>query len=60
MIGGAQWLALGRAAGRRWLTATALDMGAGSVLAAVATRAGTTMPALVLSGLVTRAVVGTA
>ncbi|MEV7135678.1 hypothetical protein AB0N24_22665 [Arthrobacter sp. NPDC093128] len=60
IIGGAQWLALGRAAGWRWLTATVLGMGAGSALAAAATGAGTTTPALVMSGLVTGAVVGTA
>ena len=60
VIGGAQWLALGGAAGWRWLAATTVGMGAGSALAAVATGAGTTTPALVLSGLVTGAVVGAA
>ncbi|WP_219816497.1 hypothetical protein [Arthrobacter sp. Y81] len=60
VIGGAQWLALGRAAGWRWLAATTVGMGAGSALAAVATGAGTTTPALVMSGLVTGAVVGAA
>jgi hypothetical protein len=60
VIGGAQWLALGRVAGWRWLAATALGMGAGSSLAAVATGAGTTTPALVISGLVTGALVGAA
>lgn len=58
VIGGAQWLALGRAAGWQWLAATVLGMGAGSSLAAVATGAGTTTPALVISGLVTGAFVG--
>lgn len=60
VIGGAQWLALGRAAGWRWLAGTALGLGAGSALAAVATGAETTTPALVMSGLVTGAVVGAA
>jgi len=60
VIGGAQWLALGRVAGRRWLAATVIGMGVGSSLAAVATGAGTTTPALVISGLVTGAVVGAA
>jgi hypothetical protein len=59
-IGDAQWLALGRVAGWRWFAATVLGMGAGSSLAAVATGAGTTTPALVISGLVTGAVVGAA
>ena len=58
VIGGAQWLALGRAAGWRWLAATAAGTGAGSALAAAATGAGTTTPALVLSGLVTGVMVG--
>jgi hypothetical protein len=57
VIGGAQWLALGRVAGWRWLAATVLGIAAGSSLAAAATGAGTTTPALVISGLVTGAVV---
>jgi hypothetical protein len=60
VIGGAQWLALGRVAGWSWLAATLLGMGADSSLAAVATGAETTTPALVISGLVTGAVVGAA
>lgn len=60
VIGGVQRLALGRAAGWRWLAATVLGASVGSALAAVATGAGTTTPALVLSGLVTGAVVGAA
>jgi hypothetical protein len=60
VIGGAQWLALGWVAGWRWLAATVLGMGAGSSLAAGVTGAGTTTPALVISGLVTGAVVGAA
>jgi hypothetical protein len=60
VIGGAQWLALGPVVGWRWLAATVLGTGVGSSLAAVATGAGTTTPALVVSGLVTGAVVGAA
>ncbi|MDR6505113.1 hypothetical protein [Arthrobacter oryzae] len=60
VIGATQWLALGRAAGWHWPAATVLGVGAGSALAAVATGAGTTTPALVVSGLVTGAVVGAA
>ena len=59
-IGAGQWLALGRTAGWRWLAVTVAGMGAGSALAAVVTGAGTTTPALVISGLVTGAVVGAA
>ncbi|MBT2594672.1 hypothetical protein [Arthrobacter sp. ISL-72] len=60
VIGGAQWLALGPAAGWRWLAGAVLGMGAGSALAAVVTGAGTTTPALVMSGLLTGAVIGAA
>lgn len=60
VIGGAQWLALGRVAGWRWLAATVLGMAIGSSLAAVATGAGTTTPALIVSGLVAGAFVGAA
>jgi hypothetical protein len=60
VIGGAQWLALGRVAGWRWFAATLLGTGAGSSLAAIATGAGTTTPALVISGLIVGALVGAA
>lgn len=60
LIGAAQWLALGRDTGWRWLAASIVGMGAGSALAAVVTSAGTTTPALVASGFITGAVVGAA
>jgi hypothetical protein len=61
VIGGGQWLALrSEGIGRRWIASTAVAMGAGAAAAAVVTGAGTELGDLVVSGIVTGAVVGAA
>ncbi|MBI3971838.1 MAG: hypothetical protein HY332_11165 [Chloroflexi bacterium] len=59
VIGAAQWLALRpRGIGPRWAVSTAVAMAAGSALATALTGARTEVQALMLSGLVTGALVG--
>ena len=58
LIGAAQWAALGRIAGWRWVIATALGLGAGGALASLLTAGSITVPALALTGLVTGGLVG--
>jgi hypothetical protein len=58
VIGAAQWLALGRAAGWRWLVGIALGMTAGSTISAAITGASTDLLSLAVSGLITGALVG--
>ena len=61
VIGGGQWLALrSEGIGRRWIASTAVAMGAGAAAAAGVTGAGTELGDLVVSGIVTGAVVGAA
>jgi hypothetical protein len=60
VIGAAQWLALGRAAGWRWLAASAVGMAAGSAIGAAVTGAATDIPSLFVFGLITGALVGLA
>ena len=58
LIGAAQWAALGRLAGWRWVIATMLGLGAGGALASLLTAGSITVGALALTGLVTGALVG--
>jgi len=59
-IGGAQWLALGRLAGPRWLVVTACAGGTGGLLAWLIVGPPTTMAAAAGTGLIIGAVVGIA
>jgi hypothetical protein len=60
VIGAGQWLALRDRVDARWAAVTAAAMTAGSVVAAVATGAGTETGELVISGLIAGAAVGAA
>src|SRR5688500_8026411 len=59
-IGGAQWLALGRLAGRRWFAATTIAVAAGSVAASLIIGPPTSLTSAALTGLAVGAFVGTA
>ena len=60
VIGGMQWLALGRRVDWRWMAATVIGMSLGIALAAATTGAGTAVPVLALTALVSGALVGAA
>lgn len=61
VIGAGQWLALrSRGASRRWISATAAAMAAGSAISVAATGAGTERADVMLAGLITGAAVGAA
>ena len=59
-IGGAQWLALGRVVGPRWLIVTTAAVAVGGLLAWLLVGAPTTMAAGAVTGLIVGAVVGAA
>ncbi|SFR91398.1 hypothetical protein SAMN05428970_3792 [Agromyces sp. CF514] len=58
ILGGAQWLALGRAVDRRWLVATLLAFGGGAALSAALFGPPAALAAAALTGLVTGLLVG--
>lgn len=58
LIGAAQWAALGRIAGWRWVIATALGLGAGAALASLLTAGSIAVGALALTGLISGALFG--
>lgn len=60
VIGGAQWLALGRRASWLWLVATAFGMAVGSAASVSVTGGATSVLALAVTGVLTGAFVGTA
>src|SRR5690349_3157717 len=59
-IGGAQWLALGRLAGWRWLAATTIAVAGGSLAASLLFGPPTSLTSAALTGLVVGAFVGIA
>jgi hypothetical protein len=60
ILGGAQWLALGRAVGATWLVATTLAVGVGMAVAVAVWGAPTTTVSGVLAGVTTGAILGAA
>ncbi len=60
VIGGAQWLALGRTAGWQWFLATVLAVSIGSALSVTFVGSTMTLVAAAVTGLVTGALVGAA
>jgi hypothetical protein len=59
-IGGAQWLALGRVAGWRWLAGTTIAVAAGSVAASLIIGPPTSLTSAAMTGLTVGAIVGIA
>lgn len=60
LIGGAQWLALGRAADWRWLLSTAVAMSVGMSLSVLTVGAPVTPAAAIAAGLITGILIGVA
>lgn len=60
VIGAVQWLALGRAVGWRWLVGSVVGMAVGGAIAAIATGSGTSVMALIATGLISGTLVGAA